>query len=86
MEVRRRRVEYYLRVTLGQQVWTCVWQTIDLENDPANIGDKWLMEMQLTNRVQVITEAIGKEFGGTIPPSYMRRIEWTGEMVTSVDS
>ena len=83
--MRRRRIEYTLRVTLGQQVYTCAWRRIDL--GLVGIGDPWLLGMQLTSRVQVITEAIAEEFGGTIPPSYMRRIEWTGETtVTSAES
>lgn len=83
--MRRRRTEYTLRVTFGQQVFTCTWHRIDLLS-LIGIGDPWLLGMQLRSRVEVITEAIAEEFGGTIPPSYMRRIEWTGEMVTSAES
>ncbi len=83
MEVRRRRFEYTLRVTLGQQVYTCTWHRIDLKL--VGIGDPWLLGMQLTSRVEVITEAIAEEFGGSIPPSYMRRIEWSCETVVTSD-
>lgn len=87
MEVIRRRVEYHLRASLGQQVWTCYWQTIDLENDPTNIGDKWLLEMQLTSRVNAITDSIADVNGmAHIPRSYMQRIEWSCEVVTRVES
>ena len=93
MEVIRRRVTYHLRASLGQQTWLCAWQTIDLERDPTNIGDMWLLEMQLTSRVDRILEAITDEKGGHLPSADLQRVEWscktvvtTPEPVTRVES